>query len=789
MTKRPRILFTILFALGAALLAAFIAESKDGRELLRDTLREQADAETAWTKAAAGVCDSGFPAADGIHAAVAALERAHAELSAWAREHGERGALEATLEDYASTLGDARDMVLKYEICSACAERSLRRLPHELDALRASLSASGEPLPSDFDVRVWELLIGAFEEQHGLPFELEADGAAALGPFAGFALQQASIQARACRSLELDARTIAVELQQLRVLDAGDAVRAAAQDVLARLDGRAGVRRVLLLSVAVLLLAAWVHTTFLLERARTRAAWADAERRTEVERWRAAEGDAQAARARAEAAAQSKSELLARISHEIRTPMTAILGYADRLLDAQLPERRRVEAVTTIRRNGEHLIELVSDILDLSKIEAGKLVVERTPCSLVQIVVEVRVAVDVHAQQKGLRFTVEIGDRVPETIVTDPTRLKQILLNVVGNAIKFTERGHVTLSVETAPAVSPHGRTWLRFVVSDSGIGMSEEQLGRLYRPFTQADATTARRFGGTGLGLAISRELVEILGGTIRAESRPGEGSRFTIELAHDADPTVGSAPTLAPALGANAHPVNGKLCARVLVVEDSADLQRLLAQMLSTAGVQVALADNGQMALERVMEARIAGHAFDAVLMDMQMPVMDGLAATQRLRAMGYTMPIVALTGEGDRRCIAAGCNEVCIKPIDEATLLGTLSRWLPAHISAGGLRAPDAREREADPELLHLVRLFVADLDDDVRAMRNAFESADWPRVATLAHRLKGTAGSYGFPALTERAAILERSARAREITLVSQELGSLAKLCAELRARAS
>ena len=388
------------------------------------------------------------------------------------------------------------------------------------------------------------------------------------------------------------------------------------------------------------------------------------------------------AKTAAEAASQSKSEFLANMSHEIRTPMTAILGYADLLLDPSLSPGDRLEHAQTVRRNGEHLLTIINDILDISKIEAGKMVVEETRCSPCRIVAEVASLVKVRAAPRGLAFHVEYDGPIPETIRTDPTRLRQILINLLGNAIKFTEIGSVRLITSLVPGTKPA----LRFDVVDTGIGMSADQVAALFRPFTQADTSMARKFGGTGLGLAISKRLGQMLGGDVTVvESQVGVGTRFRVTIAtgpldgvrmlDDPLSVTVAAPETPPAAG----PADARLHCRILLAEDGPDNQRLISFLLRRAGAEVAIVDNGQLALEQALAARDRSEPFDVILMDMQMPVMDGYQATTRLRQEGYTGKIVALTAHAmaaDRdKCLRAGCDEYLIKPIDRKRLLEVL------------------------------------------------------------------------------------------------------------------
>jgi PAS domain S-box-containing protein len=395
----------------------------------------------------------------------------------------------------------------------------------------------------------------------------------------------------------------------------------------------------------------------------------------------------------AEVANEAKSRFLANMSHEIRTPMTAILGYADVLADV-LNDEDAMRAAATIKRNGQHLLDLINGILDLSKIEAGKMEVDLAPCPPRRIVDEASALMQVRAKSKGIVLLTECDKSVPATITSDETRIRQILLNLVGNAIKFTDTGEVRIfarivATSSAEAVFELG-------VRDTGIGMTEQQIPHLFLPFQQADNSVSRRFGGTGLGLAISSRLAEMLGGSIRAESKVGVGSTFTLSL-----PLSDYKPIAASSLGSIAQattlpstqaesppqPLQG-LC--ILLVEDSPDNQRLIAHILRKAGADVLLAADGQQAIDQLRapdqvsvgkERSSSWRDIEVVLMDMQMPVVDGYSATRYLRANGYRGVIAALTANAmsaDReKCLQAGCDDYFTKPVDRARLIEFVAR----------------------------------------------------------------------------------------------------------------
>ncbi|GEN28382.1 hypothetical protein HVA01_20280 [Halovibrio variabilis] len=497
------------------------------------------------------------------------------------------------------------------------------------------------------------------------------------------------------------------------------------------------------------------------------------------------------ARMAAEDASQAKSEFLANMSHEIRTPLTAVLGFADLLMDGQLGESDRLNYIQAVRRNGEHLLALINDVLDISKIQANKMHVEQLTCSLHQLVHETASIMQVRALEKGLRFEVEYETPIPVHIRSDAMRVRQVLLNLLSNAIKFTRQGRVKL---TARCVDPGTEaSRVELAVSDTGIGLSEEDISNLFQPFHQASPSTTREYGGTGLGLAICRSLAEALGGEIRASSTAGEGSTFTFVLYHSIDENTEMVAEHGLASGelqmetpAAAMPAQ-MLAGRILLAEDGHDNQLLISTILQKHGLEVDIAENGQIAVDEGMKALENGKPYDLILMDMQMPKLDGYGATARLRSKGYSGPIVALTAHamsGEReRCIKAGCDDYLTKPIARAVLLAAVA----LHLNQGqGDHDGPAEDRlysayADDPDMDELVAGFVERLPQQLTDLRLAADEGDSAQLKRLAHQLKGAAGGYGFMPVSEQADAVEAAAGDGQTSEIQAAVARLEHLC--------
>ena len=387
-----------------------------------------------------------------------------------------------------------------------------------------------------------------------------------------------------------------------------------------------------------------------------------------------------------------RDEFLANLSHEIRSPMAALMGYAE-LLSARLKDPTDRDYVKIIQNSGDHMLTLINDLLDLAKMEAGKLAIDRAPVALARLLNEVHTLLDRRAQEKGLRFTFRLDGSIPETILVDPTRLRQVLINLVGNAIKFTDRGQVEWVARFDAA-----RARLEFEVADTGIGIPPQAQSGLFEPFEQYASAAAGRETGSGLGLAISRRLVELMGGEINCQSELGKGSTFRVILPAEvcrAESPTATAPS-AP---------SPRLTARVLVADDREGFRYLLQHHLEAAGAEVVLVANGEEALEAFHGAEISGRPFAVVILDMRMPVLDGYETARRLRAEGFTVPIIALTAaafeQEVQNCYGAGCDAHLLKPIEPAKLINTVARWSDARktpseptataASSGGLTRP--------------------------------------------------------------------------------------------------
>ena len=514
---------------------------------------------------------------------------------------------------------------------------------------------------------------------------------------------------------------------------------------------------------------------------------------------RLAQRELERARIEAENANQTKSDFLARMSHEIRTPISAVMGYTELILSGIVTDPKECrDKLETINSNGKHLLSLVNDLLDIAKIEADMLAVEAIPCSPAKIIHRTYQSVQSQALQKGIEFRLCFDSAIPKTMVSDPTRLTQIITNLLSNAIKFTSKGSVVATVRCSQI---DGEDQLDIEVRDTGIGMTNEQIGTIFDPFVQADTSTTRQFGGTGLGLSITRQLTQLLGGSLSVESVMGDGSAFTATIPVTAVENNSIEWIKIDRIGDlakhedNTTLLKGELSGiHVLIVDDATTNQEMLSYFLTNSNAKTTIAQNGREAIDLIE----ACDEFDVVLMDMQMPVMDGKSATRILRANGFDKPIIAITAntmKGDEeKCLAAGCSRYMSKPIDTNQLIKTVCQFAnratieyePPNAVAVEYEvdANDARCTDTNPVYDSTVEPitskvpvatlealpdtepfrgwaveFVFKLQEKMPLFIDAISSRDKEGLKTLAHWAKGTAGTIYLSEIAELSATLE------------------------------
>lgn len=505
----------------------------------------------------------------------------------------------------------------------------------------------------------------------------------------------------------------------------------------------------------------------------------------------------------AEAADRAKSQFLANMSHEIRTPLNGILGFTDLMLkeDSQRESGYR-PYLESLRTSGRHLLVLINDILDLSKIEAGQMQIEMTRCSPHSVISEVMSVMRVQAQEKSLNLEYNWQSRMPKSIETDEVRLRQLIMNLVGNAIKFTERG----CVKVEPRFDIIGEAPMLYIdVIDTGIGIAAGNQAHIFKPFSQADGSVVRRFGGTGLGLTISRQIAHALGGDLTVKSKPGYGTTFTAKVSTG---LLANAQLLAEPLSDALNTTMAKsprnrsrmATGKVLLVEDGEINRKLIVTILAAEGLEIATAENGQVGVEMALEQK-----YDLILMDMQMPVMDGYTAARRLRNEGLTAPIIALTAHamnGDKqKCISAGCTGYLSKPIDIDVLVKTVGETLEGYLpmnseskaSAHGESTGEPVEEDLpitsslpteNPVFAAIAIEFVEFLEQQLEEIRNAIDCNNSEELGRIAHTLKGTAGSAGFASFSALAVRLELIAKSRDIEAASELLDKLTELAGRI-----
>ncbi len=488
----------------------------------------------------------------------------------------------------------------------------------------------------------------------------------------------------------------------------------------------------------------------------------------DISHGKAAEHDLRIARDAADAANKAKSQFLATMSHEIRTPLNGIIGMTKLMLDEPLsPEVRR--HADLIDRSAESLLALVNDILDVSKIEAGQMEIERVPFDLHELIQDLASLYRLRATEKSLLFHVRLDDGVPQNVLADPTRLRQVLVNLLGNALKFTSSGWIGLDVR---ATQEEAAFVLQFMVADTGVGIPQDVLPQLFTRFMQADSSTSRQFGGTGLGLSIVRQLVDLMGGTVDVASTPEKGSRFTVTV-----PVLAAQEPAQPSAWVDLS--TAAQHARILLAEDNPTNQVVAFGMLRKLGYDdVALANDGAQACEMALTGE-----YDVILMDCQMPEMDGYEATRQLRAAGFTAPIIAMTAnaiKGDReRCLEAGMNDYLSKPIDLRVMRSMLARWAglqPSRLAelplfdASGLHSRFGGDEELKEVALTAFRTTTPAL---LEKMRAALGAGDRQKLGLFAHSAKGA----GSMIAAERYAAIAAALEERAATAPVEELQRL------------
>ncbi|MBK1694599.1 hypothetical protein CKO09_07590 [Chromatium weissei] len=491
------------------------------------------------------------------------------------------------------------------------------------------------------------------------------------------------------------------------------------------------------------------------------------------------EEELELARQHAEDAAHLKAQFLANMSHEIRTPLTAIIGFAETMTDSRQTLAERVHAVDTIIRNGRHLQALLNDVLDFSKIRAKRIEMEYLETSLPELLAGTVDTARAQTEEKQLEFSVHFMPPLPLNIRTDPTRARQIIFNLLSNAIKFTDIGAVRLIVSFAPE-----RELLAISVQDTGCGIEDERIQALFEPFAQADRSTTRRFGGTGLGLSISKELAEQLGGEIQVSSAVGTGSVFTVTLATGAIAAADLVWDLQEfSQSSGVRPVRTvrapMLFGNILVADDNRANQELIALYLRRCGLNIEIAKNGQEAVEKAQQAD-----FDLVLMDIRMPIMGGLDATELLRLTGFDKPIVALSANVERAdieaALAVGCDTYLPKPIHLDAFYQMLVHYLPQREQIPNATIINPLLADNDPELAQLQRDFHAELPERLARMRAAYLIADWDDLRSQAHQIKGVGSNFGMPELTRLAGAMEFQLLRGDMTEVSDLIEDMARL---------
>lgn len=490
----------------------------------------------------------------------------------------------------------------------------------------------------------------------------------------------------------------------------------------------------------------------------------------------------------AEEANRAKSDFLAHMSHEIRTPLNAILGMAD-LLEESKPSQEQQKYISVFKRAGEHLLSIINDLLDLARIEADQAILDTIPFNLRKLITEAYSIMEIGAQKKHLTLHYKIDSELPLTILGDPKRLLQVLVNLLNNAIKFTEEGAISLHVRPAHAAkaqeSKQKKIEIVFEIKDTGIGIAKEKQETIFDRFSQADHSITREFGGTGLGLAVSRSLAVIMGGNICVSSQEKVGSTFTFsawfgikdgnEEQHE-DETYKKKSAIVP------HSFPGPL--RILLAEDSPDNRFLFQAYLKDFDCTTEFAENGQIAVQKFLET-----PYDLILMDIQMPVLDGYSATQAIRSHERQenlspVPIIALTAhalaEEKEKTIQSGCNMHIVKPVSKQFFLAAIQRVIAEHyLSSSPKKATSSLVTtvQVDKMLEDLIPGFLANRRHDIVAIRQAVSEGNLEVIKDLAHTMKGTGGGYGFEDITETGKNIENAAKQKNFDTILQLIGEL------------
>jgi len=486
---------------------------------------------------------------------------------------------------------------------------------------------------------------------------------------------------------------------------------------------------------------------------------------------------------------ETKSMFLANMSHEIRTPLTAIIGFSKLLLGKRLSEEEQNSKLSTVLKNAEHLLNIINDILDISKIEANRLELDLNTFSLCEFMFDVKNMVEGPIKQKGLEFVINYKFPLPELVTSDEVRLKQILVNLCSNATKFTEQGHVIIDLHYDRIDKI-----LHFSVTDSGIGLTQNQTRKIFDAFQQAESSTTRKFGGTGLGLSICRQLVCKLGGELVVESQVNEGScfKFSINLSDSKNTSLCYSKMEFKQIEKNHADDQDDIRVKghVLLVDDTVDNQVLVSTYLKDAGAEVIVADNGKIAVE------LAGkNNFDLILMDMQMPVMGGIEAVEIIRKQNSTVPIAMLTANAFKeerdQCYAAGCNDFLTKPIDVSALYKVVSECLPAvdkleytndsvsvqriENETNSRQVSDVFDDEnviisslmgSSENIDKMVGNFILQLPTYLNDIENAYNSKDLEKLSYTTHQLKGVGGNYGFLMITNTCTKIEEEIKSKQ-----------------------